>query len=163
MRGCVAVLILMPTLSPAASITPSALLAEIQARGVDAVIQGMTDEQAQPIFDGIARGDPDWIRLTPVLAPGLDGGWATWLGVSLASALPRNAGDVLAVIDEGKYAPMIGTSTVCGMPFFEEQQAFYTDYYHAARRALLATGEKGRKCLFTLAKAKQQADTLPSP
>ncbi|WP_146000666.1 hypothetical protein [Chimaeribacter coloradensis] len=163
MKGLTAMLMLIPSLSAAAPITPSALLADIQTRGVDTVIQRMTDEQAQPVFDGIARGDPDWIRLAPVLAPGLDGGWATWLGVSLASALPRNAYAVLAIIDEGKYAPMMGTSTVCGMPFFEEQQAFYTNYYHAARRALLATGEKGKRCLLVLEQAKQQAVTLSSP
>lgn len=65
-----------------------------------AVLTGPADPTGlEPVFAGIATGDPDWLSVVPMLRPEVDGEYAAGLADALSRALPINPEDVLTALN----------------------------------------------------------------
>jgi len=112
--------------------------ASIEREGPAATVKRLTQaRQWDVILDGMARGEPAWIALAPLLAQGTDSGPGEGLGIALARALPRDPAAVLHVLDP-KDGPVLGASRVCSAPFIEPQPGFVEAYRPQAIAAVEA-------------------------
>jgi hypothetical protein len=99
-------------------LTPSIVQAEIRGHGAKPVVDQLFKTEAWgQVTRNIGAGKTDWIALAPDLAAGTDAATAETLGISLAEALPKSPGAVLAVVQlNGDAAPLL-VSNVCSAPF----------------------------------------------
>jgi hypothetical protein len=123
---------------PLTPLTPSTLQAEIREHGAKPVVDQLFKTEAWwQVTRDIGAGKTDWISLAPDLAEGTDAATAETLGISLAEALPKSPGAVLAVVQlNGDAAPLL-VSTVCSAPFLEDTAHHQHVYKSAALHAVL--------------------------
>jgi hypothetical protein len=103
----------------------------------------------------IDGGQEAWLDVAARLAPGTDAGAAEDLGISLATALPRNPAGVLRVVSDDPANAVIGVKRVCGVPFIEQpapETARYVARASAALRRVADPALAARKarCLAAL-------------
>lgn len=64
-----------------------------------AVLTGPADPTGlEPVFAGVATGDPAWLSVVPLLRPVVDGEYAEGLADALSQALPINPHGVLGAL-----------------------------------------------------------------
>ncbi len=122
---------MLPAAAPITpTVNPAALSRDIDARGARAVI---ADLAHQGRWDGVVHhidgGSDAWLAVAAKLAPGSDAGSAEDLGISLATALPRNPAGVLRIVSLQENTPL-ALAHVCSVPFIE-QPASETAAYQA--------------------------------
>lgn len=147
--------LLPPALSDGAlsHATPLELRAAIAQHGVDAVVAALLagdEDKWYRVIERISGGNPDWLALVPLLAPGADGHASESLHIAVSSALRHNAAGVLALISQGAAHP-----SVCAFGAIEPSQAEVTNYYAAAIPAVEAVSDASlssvrRTCLESL-------------
>lgn len=110
MRLLAAVLALGTLVAPALAgdLTPDLIRAMMAKDSPTAVVQAIDngDDENNPWFgllDRIETGDPDWIDLVPLLAPGTDAGTAEALVIALSRALKTNAPAILKLVANGEF------------------------------------------------------------
>ena len=109
-------------IAAAPALTAGQVEATIRAKGARRTIDDLARSgQWDTLTDAMDKGGSAWIALAPKLAPGSDAGSAEDLGISLAFALPRNPGAVLAALDP-KNGHILGVDRVCGRPFIEDTE-----------------------------------------
>ena len=110
---------LLPTAGQAAlTPSPQAIRTQIRHVGPKATVTRLdNDGNMDRVLDAIGTGNPQWIALAPLLAPGTDGADGEGLGIGLATALPINPSAVLRVAEPGH--GVLGLLRVCGVPFIE--------------------------------------------
>ncbi len=155
-RACAAVLALSPAAGGAApTVNPAALSRDIDARGARAVIAGLAREgQWDGVVHHIDGGSDAWLAVAAKLAPGSDAGSAEDLGISLATALPRNPAGVLRIASPQDDTPL-SLARVCGVPFIEqppsEAAAYRTRAVNAVTRvADPSLADRRARCLAAL-------------
>jgi hypothetical protein len=152
----VAALATIPTrLGARPTVNPATLVRDIDARGPRAVIATLARTGQ---WDGVVRhidgGGDAWLAVAAKLAPGSDAGSAEDLGISLATALPRNAAGVLRIMRLDGHNPL-RAARVCGLPFIEQPKA-QTDTYRASavdavtRVSDPALADRRSRCLAAL-------------
>lgn len=103
----------------------------------------------ETIIKHISTGDPAWLKLVPLIAPETDAGFAEDLGTALGQAIPKNVGDVMAVINENILP--ISTAQVCSMPLYNESIPELNEYFVKAVQALYKNNTvQAQKCLNQL-------------
>ena len=128
---------LLPTAGQEAALTPSppAIRDQIRHAGPKATVTRLdSDGNMDRVLDAIGTGNPQWIALTPLLAPGTDGADGEGLGIGLATALPINPSAVLRVAEPGN--GVLGLLRVCGVPFIETTPESNETYVKRATAAL---------------------------
>jgi hypothetical protein len=110
MRFFAAIYALLTLTFPALAVdfTPDSIRAMLATQRPSAVVQAIDngDDENNPWFgllDQIETGNPDWLALVPLLAPGTDAGTAEGLVISLSRTLKTNAAGVLALIADGQF------------------------------------------------------------
>ncbi len=83
----------------------------------------------------VASGDPDWVALAPLVAPGTDAGTSEGLSIALADAFPKAPDAVLAVVT-GHGGGSLNPRRVCRAPFIEDEPEHRRAYLEAALEAL---------------------------
>ena len=127
---------LVPIVVYAATLpSPQAIRAQIQHAGPKATVSRLdNDGGMDKVLEAIGTGDPQWIALAPLLAPGTDGADGEGLGIELATTLPINPAAVLRVAEPGN--GVLGLLRVCGLPFIETTAASNEAYLRLATAAL---------------------------
>ena len=102
----------------------------------------------------IDAGSDAWLAVAAKLAPGSDAGSAEDLGISLATALPRNPAGVLRAASLQDDTPL-SLAHVCGLPFIEqppsETAAYRTQAVNAVTRvADPSLADRRARCLAAL-------------
>jgi hypothetical protein len=131
-------------------------LADINQMGASAFLAQFDDEQVDTLYQHLQTGDPAWLALAPKLAPAADGANAIGLTISLAYALPKNAGAVLVVTTEQD--DILGVGRVCSIPFIEDTVQDRPAYKRQALEAVGAVKDPALakakdRCLMTLKKS----------
>ncbi len=101
--------------------------------------------QMDGVLDAIGSGDPEWIALAPLLAPGTDGADGEGFGIELATALPINPAAVLRIATPGN--GILGLLRVCGVPFIESTPASDKSYVKQATAAVAEVSDPALKTL----------------
>lgn len=123
--------------SPAAALTPDLVRAQVSASSATKAVQALdTAGKWGAVTDGIASGDPRWIELAPLLAPGSDASTAEGLTIALARALPKAPVAVLTVVGGQSDGPL-NVALVCSAPFIEDTSAHQHSYKVQALRAVV--------------------------
>lgn len=127
-------------------------LAAIAAPSPDTIANGkLMASDWQYVVQKVAAGDKAWLDAVPSLAPKADREQADQLEDALATALPKNAKDVLStlrVLDAGSYPNMAGTDIVCVQKVASQGRAA-EEYYNNTRLELLDEPD-GAQCLWNL-------------
>lgn len=122
--------------SPKSSLTSESIGQEVRTLGAKATVEklnsGPRPRRWDLVLDRIESGAVEWLGVAKDLSPGTDAGTSTGLRVTLARALPKNPGGVLALID-GK---VITVEYLCTAPFIEPEAAFLRRYLRDTKSAL---------------------------
>jgi hypothetical protein len=123
-------------------LTPSVVQAEIRGHGAKPVVDRLWKTGAWwQVTEKIGAGKLDWIAVAPDLAEGTDAATSETLGMSLAEALPKSPGAVLAVVQlNGDASPLL-VSKVCSAPFLEDTARHQHVYKAAALHAVSAVAD----------------------
>lgn len=136
--------------------SPAAITKEIRATGAKQTVARLTTAsngaQWDQVLLKVESGDARWLAVADALADSTDVGDSEALRISVAMALPKNPGVVLAMADT---KVPFALPEICGAPFIEPEPDFYRRYLRDARHALgrfknTALEEKRRRCLSTI-------------
>lgn len=136
--------------------SPAAIIKEIHFVGAKRTVERLTEAsdgaQWELVLLKVESGDARWLAVADALADGTDAGDTEALRISVAMALRKNPGAVLAMADTKM---PFALPEICGAPFIEPAPDFYRRYLRDARRALdryknVALDEKRRRCLATI-------------
>ncbi len=124
--------------------SPTVVRAQIRNAGSKTTVTRLDNVgQMDGILDAIGSGDPEWIALVPLLAPGTDGADGEGLGIELATALPINPAAVLRIATPGD--GILGLLRVCGVPFIESTPASGKAYLKQATAAVAGVSDPALK------------------
>jgi len=142
--------------------TPHQVDQSIRTHGARQTVRSLeARKQFDAVLDRISTGNVAWVGLAPALAKGTDAGDSEGLTVALATALPKNPGAVMAILDDGS---IIGVNAVCGLPFIEPTHQEANDYLARAIPAVTAVAPSSRvprrtACLDALHRAQESVRT----
>jgi len=113
--------------------TPEALIREIAAQGPRVVLARLWNDQPQfeSVCKRIESGDRRWLEVAGLLKPASDAASSLSLNYSVARAIPRAPGHVLALIGNG-----FTVSDVCTSPYIEPEPGVAENYQSRAAAAL---------------------------
>lgn len=146
----------MASLSP---VTPQNLHISIEKSGAATTVQQLDEKGIERVSKGIADADPQWLKILPELAGGLEGGNAENIIIALATALPKNTPAVLALMATAEISALPGQEKICSMPFADADDATLARYFLQTDRALKKAGKSGINCLNTLNQAMNTLKT----
>ena len=110
-------------------LTAEAVLREIDSQGPRSLLARRSEKEA--LFARIEAGDPTWLEIARRLRPVSDASLSLALNYSVARALPRTPGRVLALIGQG-----FTLDDVCTSPFIEPEAGVAERYAQRAEAAL---------------------------
>ncbi|MFF6009191.1 hypothetical protein [Rahnella sp. R3(2024)] len=143
----------LATTAYASSVTPQTLHDSVKKIGAAQAISHLNEQEFQTLTSGITKADPEWLKLVPEIAPGIEGGNASTLVEALARALSKDPKNVISALSDPASASLPGKEKVCTLPFPGEADASLARYYRLTEPALKKMGEKGKSCLNELHEA----------
>ncbi|MEO8684335.1 MAG: hypothetical protein ABI414_05780 [Devosia sp.] len=160
MRALLAAMLVTLCAAPALAdgpLTADALRAMIAARGATTVVQSLDngDDENNPWFgvlDHIEAGEPDWIELVPLLAPGTDAGTAESLVITLSRGLKTNPAAILRIVVDEDLHNIADLCQDNDIEVSDAEVAAFTDKAIAAVTAITdpALAEARSACLAQL-------------
>lgn len=119
--------------------TPEQVSSAINARGANAVLQSLRQEEA--VFDSllfhVERGEQEWFGIWLKLRPFVDGGQSESIDIAFARAIPHAPAAILKLIGNG-----LELRSVCTSPFIEPDPGVAEQYEVAAIKALSSVPDK---------------------
>lgn len=137
-----------------ARITPSTIIAQVNATGARASVAALVARHRwNRVLGHIGTGKAPWLEVAAPLSAGTDASQSLGLTIALATALPRNAAGVLAVASRA--TGPLGIANVCSAPFIEPVASDLAYYRSSAKRAVERVTAPGlraarRACLAAL-------------
>ncbi|MGV8954923.1 MAG: hypothetical protein ACOH2M_27745 [Cypionkella sp.] len=162
MRALLAAMLVTLCAAPAPALadgplTADALRAMIADRGATTVVQSLDngDDENNPWFgvlDHIEAGEPDWIELVPLLAPGTDAGTAESLVITLSRGLKTNPAAILRIVVDEDLHNIADLCQDNDIEVSDAEVAAFTDNAIAAVTAITdpALAEARSACLAQL-------------
>jgi hypothetical protein len=134
--------------------SPRVIVADVDRDGPKAVVDRLyRDHQWEALLARVDRGSHEWLVVAEKVYPGTDAATREGLNISLALALPRNAGDVLAML--GTDAGLPRFEDICSVPFVEPDEQTVARHRAQVRAALgrvisKALSESRGRCLAVI-------------
>ncbi|MBS9441645.1 hypothetical protein [Photorhabdus heterorhabditis] len=137
--------------NPYPNLTPEQVAEKVNSMGarkfVTSTSPNTDDSTWDYILSHISSGDPEWLKIVPILSTGVDAGSAEDLTIAVATAIPKNASVVLSILNNANIS--ISTDSVCSLPFYQGTEAELNQYVVDSIRALYKN-KGGEKCLQKL-------------